>query len=72
MEKYPKKRAYVRGKLKKFLDEKGATKQFIANCKKVNSKRNLKEMRSAFWWAETEEGMDFWAMLDDEFEGLND
>jgi len=76
MEKYPKKRAYVRGKLKKFLDEKGVTKQFIANCKKANpevwTNRNCKRIWTAFSWSRADEGFTFWEKLSQEFEGLND
>jgi len=68
MEKYPKKRAWVRGKLKKFLDEKGVTKQFIANCKINNTiKRPVKSIFEAFVWANTKEKNYFWYKLSKEF-----
>jgi len=76
MEKYPKKRAYVRGKLKKFLDEKGVTKQFIANCKKANpvgwKNRDCKKIGTSFPWVRSNEGFVFWEKLNNEFEGLDD
>ena len=69
MEKYPKKRAWVRGKLKKFLDEKGVTKQFVKNCKQQNEKlsRPIKCIINAFTWAETSEGNNFWWNLEKEY-----
>lgn len=73
MEKYPKKRAYVRGKLKKFLDKKGVTKLFIKNCKKQCPEcRNVKNILSAFIWSHTDQGNKLWKKLSDEFEGLNE
>jgi hypothetical protein len=73
MEKYPKKRAYVRGKLKKFLDEKGVTNLFIENCKtQFPDKRNIKELLIAFDWSITKQRHKFWSDLNNQFEELND
>ena len=79
MEKYPKKRTFVRGKLKKFLDEKGVTKQFIENCKNQEKKynnnyttRDCKNFVDSFYWRNTPEGFKFWVKLQNEYEDLND
>lgn len=68
MEKYPSKREYVRGKLKKFLIEKNALKAFIENAKEQNKeKRGHKNINKAFVWLKTKEGVDYWYGLAVEF-----
>lgn len=67
MEKYPKKRAYAHPKLKEFLVEKGAYKQFLENCKKEKhnkgKKRLFKRIDEAFIWSNTKQGRQYWKEL---------
>ncbi len=81
MEKYPKKRAYVRGKLKEFLIEKGAYEEFVEECKQqeINSPnsevwrtRDCKVIPNSFSFNKSIYGQEYWYKMSAEFDAWKD
>ena len=67
-EKIPAKRAWAKPKLRKFLNEKGAYKQFVDNIQNKKAHRRwLGSIDEAFLWRETTEGSAFWRDLAREY-----
>ncbi|NOQ31144.1 MAG: hypothetical protein GQ570_08490 [Helicobacteraceae bacterium] len=67
-EKHPKKRGYAIGKLQKFLKEANLTKRFRENCREQRPEdRGHKCLEASIAWIDTEEGLQFWKQVNQDF-----